>query len=181
MTDPQAAKSPPDSSIHAGAKPALLAKARALAPLLDAESPLSEAKGALTEATIAMLRGGDFFSLVVPECFGGAEADPVAALEVIEALSVADGCTGWVVMACTMCMGTAAAFLDDAAVREIFGAGRNPIIAGHGGPNGRAVVERGGFRLSGNWRYGSGIKHAEWVHSGAIVIEDGAPRLTASG
>jgi indole-3-acetate monooxygenase len=77
--------------------------------------------------------------------------------------------------------GTAAAFLDDAAVGEIFGGGALPIIAGHGGANGTAIVERDGYRLSGNWRYGSGTKHAQYIHSGAVVIENGAPRLMPDG
>jgi indole-3-acetate monooxygenase len=160
---------------------ALHDKARSVAPLLREESAAGEANGALTDRTMAALRSGDFFSLMVPKCCGGAEADPVEALQIIEELSIADGSTGWVVMAAGLCMGTAAAFLDDAAVGEIFAGGALPIIAGHGGANGTAIVERDGYRLSGNWRYGSGTKHAQYIHSGAVVIENGAPRLTPDG
>jgi alkylation response protein AidB-like acyl-CoA dehydrogenase len=168
-------------SANAPGVPSLLEKARSLAGLLRDESARGEAGGALTDRTMAALRSGDFFSLMVPECCGGAEANPVEALKIIEELSNADGSTGWVVMAAGLCTGTAAAFLDEAAVREIFDGGPIPIIAGHGGPNGTAVVERDGFRLSGNWRYGSGTKHAAYIHSGAVVIENGAPRRTPDG
>jgi len=168
-------------SLIASKTPSLLEKARSLAGLLGEESAHGEAAGALTDRTMAALRSGDFFSLMVPECCGGAEANPAEALHIIEELSHADGSTGWVVMAAGLCTGTAAAFLDDEAVREIFAGGSIPIIAGHGGPNGTAIVERNGFRLSGNWRYGSGTKHATYIHSGAVVIENGAPRRTADG
>jgi len=160
---------------------ALLERARAIAGLLQDEAAQGDVNGALTERTMAALRSGGFFALTAPACLGGAEAAPVAALQIIEELSRADGSTGWVVMAAGLCIGTAAAFLDDVAVGEIFGGGAIPIIAGHGGPNGTAVVERDGFRLSGNWRYGSGIKHAAYIHSGAVVVENGAPRRTADG
>ena len=159
----------------------LLEKARAIAPLLREEAARGDAAGALTERTMAALRGGDFFALMSPHCVGGAEAAPVEALQVIEALSHADGSTGWVVMAAGLCIGTAAAFLEDGAVSEIFAGGPIPIIAGHGGANGTAIVERGGYRLSGNWRYGSGTKHAAFIHSGAVVIENGVPRRTPEG
>ena len=159
----------------------LLDKARAIAGLLRDEAAAGDVGGALTERTIAALRGGDFFSLMLPRCLGGAEADPVTALQVIEQLSRADGSTGWVVMAAGLCIGTAAAFLDDPAIGEIFASGPVPIIAGHGGPNGVAVAERGGYRLSGNWRYGSGTKHAAYIHSGAVVVENGAPRRLPNG
>lgn len=160
---------------------ALLEKTHAIASLLREEAAHGDAAGALTDRTMTALRSGDFFTLMAPRCIGGAEATPVEALQVIEALSHADGSTGWVVMAAGLCIGTAAAFLDDAAVSEIFAGGPIPIIAGHGGANGTAIVERGGYRLSGNWRYGSGTKHAVFIHSGAVVIENGVPRRTPDG
>jgi alkylation response protein AidB-like acyl-CoA dehydrogenase len=160
---------------------ALLQKARSLFDLLSNEAAAGDARGALTDRTIAALRNDDFFALVLPKCFGGVEANPVAALRVFEELSRADGSTGWVFMAAGLCIATGAAFLGESAAEEIFGGDTVPIIAGHGGPNGTAVVEGDGFRLSGNWRYGSGTKHADFIHSGAVVIEDGVPRRGPDG
>jgi alkylation response protein AidB-like acyl-CoA dehydrogenase len=84
-------------------------------------------------------------------------------------------------MAVGLATGTAAAFLEESAIEEIFASETIPIIAGHGGANGSAVVEGNGFRLKGNWRYGSGIKHAAFIHSGAVVVENGAPRRGPDG
>ena len=165
----------------ADAADTFLEKARSLFDPLSTEAAAGDARGALTDRTIAALRSGDFFALMLPECFGGVEANPIAALRVIEELSRADGSTGWVFMAAQLCIGTGAAFLGESAVKEIFGGDTVPIIAGHGGPNGTAVVEGNGFRLSGNWRYGSGTKHADYIHSGAVVIENGVPRRGPDG
>src|SRR5438105_34293 len=75
----------------------------------------------------------------------------------------------------------AGAYLSDSAVKEIF-AGRMPIVAGQGIPNGRAVVVAGGYKVQGQWNYGSGVQHAGWIHTGALVYEaGGAPRLDAYG
>ena len=107
------------------------------------------------------------------------------ALEIIEAVSYSDGSTGWVLMATQVCTCLAAACLPAAAAKQIFD-NATPVIAGQGAPNGRAVVANGkdggkGYRLSGNWSYGSGILHSDYIHSGAIVLENGAPRMRTDG
>jgi alkylation response protein AidB-like acyl-CoA dehydrogenase len=159
----------------------LRAKAADIAPILNAEVATNEALGRLSDPAMAALRSGDFFAMFAPLCYGGFETGPVEGLEVIEALCTADGSAGWVVMAAGLCIAAAGAFLDDAGADAVFRNGRTPVIAGHGGPNGKAVVEGKGFRLSGQWQYGSGIQNADFIHSGAVIYENGAPRLTASG
>ena len=64
-----------------------------------------------------------------------------------------------------------------AARRRRGGVGKRiPIIAGEGAPKGRAEIEGKGFRLSGRWSYGSGVLHAEYLHTGGMVYENGTPR-----
>lgn len=158
----------------------LVAKARELAPLFRAQAAPNEAAAKLTDATIAGLRSGDYFGLMVPKCFGGAEVGPVEALEIYEIISEADSSTGWVLMACNVGTGSAAGYLPPAGAEAVFGQGIRmhiPIISGEGGPRGRAEVEGRGYRLTGRWSYGSGVLHAEYLHSGAMVHENGAPRL----
>lgn len=157
-------------------EPGLVEKARALEPLVFSQAADGEARGRLTEATVEALRDSGLMAMWLPRDLGGAELWPVASLEVIEALSHADGSTGWVQMAAALSTGTGAAYLAPAAAHELFD-GRLSIIAGHGAPLGRAEVERDGFRLSGNWSYASGLLHAQYIHTGGIVHQDGAPRI----
>ena len=74
----------------------------------------------------------------------------------------------------------AAAYLEPDVSERIF-SGRRPIIAGQGAPNGRAVVEGNGFRITGRWNYGSGILHATHVHACAIVMDGESPRKLGTG
>ncbi|MFI5011681.1 MAG: acyl-CoA dehydrogenase family protein [Hyphomicrobiales bacterium] len=154
----------------------LLKRAKELTPFFSSQATAGEAQGSLTEATVNALRDGGFFSLWIPRQLGGAELLPVEMLEITEALSYADGSTGWVVMATQVAMGTAAAYLDPSASAALFGR-RLTLIAGQGAPNGRAVVEGRGFRLTGKWNYGSGLLHSEYIHTGAVIYENGAPRM----
>lgn len=155
----------------------LLAKAQELAPLFMANAARNEAIGALTAETITALRHSGLFQMLIPRCFGGAEVDPVEAMRIIEAVSYADGSTGWVLMATQICTGAAAAYLEPDTAKALFGEG-TPIIAGQGAPNGKAVAEGSGFRLTGKWGYASGVKHADYIHTGSIIIDkSGAPRM----
>ncbi len=160
--------------------PSLSDKAREMIPFFAAQAADNEAKGRLTEATLAGLRDGGFAGLWIPRCFGGAEAWPLEALAVIETLSYADGSTGWVLMAWQVAMGSAAAYLPPDTAKALF-ADRMPVIAGQGAANGRAIPDGNGFRLTGHWQYGSGLLHAAYIHTGGVVFADGAPRLWPGG
>ena len=113
----------------------------------------------------------------VPEKLGGAELDPVHSLEVLENLSYADASAGWVTMAANLSIGTAGAYLSDHAVAELWGDGKNPVIAGQGTRPGTATMVDGGLSLSGSWSFGSGLKHSSHVHSLGIIQETGEPRI----
>jgi indole-3-acetate monooxygenase len=158
----------------------LLETAKALHPLLSGEAPRADARGRLTDETIAALRDNGFLGMWIPRCFGGSETGPVEFLSVIEQTSYSDGSTGWVLMAAQVAMGTAAAYLEPGAANELF-AQRTPVIAGQGAPNGRAEPDGRGYRLSGKWSYGSGLLHSEYIHTGAVVHENGAPRMLPGG
>lgn len=155
----------------------LAARAKKIGAVLSAQAPAAEAQGFLTDDTLHALRSEGFLRFWVPKTFGGEEAWPLDALEGIEALSHADGSTGWVVMATQVCAATAAAFLAPKAADAIFGA-QTPIIAGQGQPNGKAVAEGNGYRLRGNWSYGSGTRHADYLHTGGLIYADGKPLIS---
>lgn len=162
---------------HASASP-LVEKARKLAPLFRAQAEANEEAGRLTDETVAALRTGDYWGLMVPRCFGGLEADLVEMLEIYEIISEADSSTGWVLMASNVGTGSAAGYLPLKGAQAVFGNRPTiPIIAGEGGPRGRAEVDGKGFRLTGRWSYGSGVVHTEWLHTGGMIYQNGKPRM----
>ncbi|MGO9060531.1 MAG: acyl-CoA dehydrogenase family protein [Candidatus Binataceae bacterium] len=150
--------------------------AKALIPFLVEHSEINEAAGRILPETLSVLREAGLLHYLVPVCFGGGEASPLEALEIIETLAYADGSTAWAIMANQVATASAAAFLKPAAAQHIFGK-RIPLIGGQGAPMGGAQVAPAGYRLTGNWGYGSGILHSEWLHTGATIFEDGQPRL----
>jgi indole-3-acetate monooxygenase len=159
------------------AGPALLERARGLRPLIEGEAAAAEAQGRLTTAVVDALHDAGLFGIWVPTPLGGAELSPSELLAVFAELSYADPSTGWVVMATTLENGTAGAYLGDDAVERIFQGPRTPLFAGQGTRPGTAVREDGGFRLSGQWSFASGMPHAQYVHSLGAVEGTGEVRI----
>ena len=129
----------------------------------------AEAGRTLPAASVHALREAGLFAMKLPMVLGGAEADPVTQIDVIEAISYIDPAAGWVAFigagALSLC-----AYLPDAAIERMWSGGRIPTAAGLVMP-GRAVRVEGGYRINGRWSWGSGIRHAEWVGV-HVVIEN---------
>jgi alkylation response protein AidB-like acyl-CoA dehydrogenase len=157
--------------------PDLLDRARSIAPLLDEHAKWGDDNGRLADPVVDALHDNRIFGMWVPRELGGSELDPVSSLKVIDELTVGDASTAWVTMAASLAIGTGGAYLGDAAVEEIFGGERFPVIAGQGTRPGTAVPHEGGHLLSGSWSFASGIKHSGFIHTLAIVEGTGEPRI----
>src|SRR6266536_2722072 len=138
-----------------------LEAARALAPLIGAHADVIEAERRLPETVVRAMAEAGVFRLFVPRAFGGAEADPVTACRVVEALGEADGSTGWCAMVGST-FGLFGGLLTEEAAREVY-ADPDAFVAGAFRPSGIARAVPGGYRLSGRWSFGSGINHSTWV------------------
>lgn len=150
----------------------LIAKAWELAPYFHEHAPENEALGRLTDDVVDTLLDNGFMGSWLPKEYGGTECWPIEGLQIIEALSYGDGSTGWALMALEVGTASAAAYLPKQTSQKIFGDGI-PLIAGQGAPIGKAEKVDGGYILNGDWRYGSGILHCQYFHSGAMVYENG--------
>ena len=136
-----------DANLQPRSAQALLARTKELTPMLSAQSGRNETAGRLTDEVIQALTDARIFTLFMPKQFDGAELWPTEGLQIIEALSYADGSTGWVTMATQVSMATAAAYLKPDAARSIF-ENSLPLIAGQGAPTGRADPEGTGYLIA---------------------------------
>jgi alkylation response protein AidB-like acyl-CoA dehydrogenase len=170
------------ASAVSGQSADLVSRARALAPMIAAAAEEIEARRELTPEVVAALHEAGLFRMLLPRSLGGHELSPVVYIQAIEELAKADASTAWCV-AQTSGASTLAATLDHDVAREIFAADPCALLA-VGPPNvaGRAVAAPGGYRVTGNWGFASGSRHASWMAAHCPVFEsDGTPRLDAGG
>lgn len=146
----------------------LLAAVKRLHDTLAASAEESDRRRTLAPAALDALRGAGLFAIAAPRAVGGLECDPVTQMEVFEATARADTAAGWCLMIGSLTIALAGAYLPDAGVKRIF-AGPFPIGAGLVSPQGVARRAPGGYVVSGRWGFGSGIRHADWVLTGALV------------
>ena len=136
--------------------------------ILAADVVEGEELRTLPPSSVAALRDSGLYLLKFPEALGGAEADPATQLEVIEAVAYVNPAAGWCLAICADVLGFAGAYLPDSALEQMLPDGRVPMMAGSLMP-GTAVPADGGHRLTGRWSWGSGVRHAGWISTQAVV------------
>ena len=147
----------------------LLDLVEAVSDAVASSADESERLGTLAPSAVEAIRDAGLFTLKLPMSLGGAEADPVTQIEVIEALAYIDASAGWCLMIGATAIGQPGAFAGDDAITNIFRDGRVPTAATSTALKGRAVPVDGGYILSGRWPFASGVRHAEWMTAGAGV------------
>ncbi|MGA5193262.1 acyl-CoA dehydrogenase family protein [Streptomyces exfoliatus] len=151
----------------------ILARARAAAPVLAARAEEIEEARQLPDDIVRLLRSTGVFGMAFPASWGGPVLTPVQQTEVIEALAMGDASAAWCAMV-GMDSGLFAGFMAEPAARELF-PDLDLITAGAIPPKGRAERVLGGYRVTGEWQFGSGITHCDRVIAGVLVYADGEP------
>jgi 3-hydroxy-9,10-secoandrosta-1,3,5(10)-triene-9,17-dione monooxygenase len=158
-----------DISVAAPDASELIARARAMTPVLAKRSPEQRKKRQVLPETVAEMQQAGFFRVLQPQRWGGYEMDLHTFYDIQLALAEGDMSTAWIFGV----LGVHPwfmALLDDRAAQEVWGAGTSTLICSSLMPAGKAsVADGGGFRLSGHWRYASGCEHCGWALLGALV------------
>lgn len=158
----------------------VLKKVLSATPQIRAAAVRTEAEGRIDDGVVTLLRDAGLFRIALPRAIGGLELHPWENVEIIEAIGAADASTGWVAMIATGTSLYVSAYLDDATLAEMLGDDR--VVVGFVGPRGVAVAEGEQYRVSGQWSFGSGCRHATWLASGCCVIQpDGSMKVREDG
>lgn len=158
---------------------AILRNVAAILPIVRAEADESDRLGHLTpKLSDAFMRAG-IYRAGFSKTRGGPELTLEQQTRMVELVAHVDGGCAWnvAVLAAT---GFYACRLGDAAFAELYPHLDLPT-AGSFHPRGRADVADGGYRVTGTWRFGSGIHSAHYVLGGCEVFKNGEPVLKADG
>lgn len=141
----------------------------------------AERQGRLTDAQLDLLYYKGWFNLFVPNKMGGLEMNLPEAVRLEEKLAYLDGGLGWTV---TLCAGAAwfVGFMEPEAIEEIgFPNKQDVCFGGSGAVGGRAELEHGQYRVSGQWAYATGAAHNTVFTANCALYQDGRPMLDKGG
>ena len=152
----------------------LVERVRALSGLIADHAEQAERERKPVDAVIAALADTGVFRSFVPKRFGGYEIDTDTYIDIGLAVSEACTSTGWVTTFYMEHNWMLAQFPADTQ-QAIFG--EQPFILAPASisPNGRASAVDGGYRISGQWAWGTGVMHADWVILNGLVDTGAAP------
>lgn len=159
--------------------PDVVAAARELVPVIRARADEIEHARHLPRDLSDTLAAAGLYRLWAPAAYGGLELPPAPVLDVFETLATADGSTAWCVFI-AVTSATALARLPAATAQAVFGTPAT-VVAGAFAPRGTAVAVDGGWRVHGQWQWGSNIRNADWVLGGCRLVRDGQPDLLPNG
>ncbi|MFJ9628425.1 acyl-CoA dehydrogenase family protein [Streptomyces sp. NPDC101175] len=126
----------------------------------------------LSPQVVEAVRDAGFARHFVPRAHGG-EAGGFAEVTAAVGL-VGEGCTSaaWAASLAAYA-GRYGAFLPEEGQTDIWADGPDVLLAGALMPSGKAEPVAGGWRLSGEWKYISGVHFADWALACAAVPAEG--------
>jgi alkylation response protein AidB-like acyl-CoA dehydrogenase len=158
-----------------------VARAKALAPLLERSTAEIERERRLPQALLDELLDAGLFGLLLPRAYGGVETEPVVFMQVLEEVARHDASTAWCLGQNGVCA-MASAFLEPGPARAVWEEGRGVLAWGIEVPPPKAIAVAGGYRVTGSWSFASGGHHATWLGGHCVVTEtDGTPRQSRTG
>ncbi len=152
----------------------LMERTKALKPLLASHAREAERIRRPVDLVWSAIRRSGVFYHFVPKRYGGLEFDVDLFVDIM--LPLAEGCasTGWVTSFCVEHNWMMSQFPKDAQ-DEIFAEFPYIVAPGVTMPPGKATKVKGGYRLSGHWKWGTGVMHADWVLATGQLPDPGTP------
>ena len=120
------------------------------------------------KALEALHRAG-LFGIWVPKEAGGFDAGLETQVDALVALARADMSACWTAMIGNTVTASMAACLPAEGFAEVFAGDRLPVAVGSLKATGHAERVAEGYRVTGRWGFGSGIRHADWIVANCLT------------
>jgi 3-hydroxy-9,10-secoandrosta-1,3,5(10)-triene-9,17-dione monooxygenase len=151
-----------------GTHEAVLARIRPLIADFRARAAAAEEARNLPRESVDALLAAGISRILLPTSFGGYGLGLDTWFEVVRNISKADASHGW----CASLMIHHPHYLSqfpEAAQRSVWANGVDISIAASIQPTGRVAKVEGGYRISGEFPFASGINHSSWAIVGCMV------------
>ena len=157
---------------------AVMEQVRAMLPTIRERAAIGERERAIPKESAQDFIDAGIARMLVPQRHGGAELSLRTWVDMMDEIGTADASHAW-------CAGLIAhhphyvAMFPEAAQAAVWADGPDVAIAAPFSPVMKAEPVSGGYRLTGEAGWGSGINHSTWIIVGGMLPGDGeAPEWT---
>jgi alkylation response protein AidB-like acyl-CoA dehydrogenase len=156
------------SDLELAIRAELVARAKALIPMLSANAAATDLERRVVEQNILAMTQAGLFRMMVPKRYGGYQVNMRTFLDVISPIAEGCGASAWVLSLINNCAWIVG-LLPEQAQDEILGADPNARVAGVLAPSSDTRRVEGGVIASGKWFWASGSLHASWGMLGVVA------------
>lgn len=155
----------------------LVARARELAPGIRKSAAAAEEARTISRDSVAAMLGMGIARVLIPPRFGGYGLGFATWLEVLQEIGKADASHAWCASLMLVHPLWVAQFAEEAQ-KTVWADGPDISIASSILPYGKITAAQGGYTVSGQFPFSSGINHSTWVIVGGMVETGAAPEWT---
>ncbi len=156
---------------------AVLARVRALTATIRERAAAAEEARTVPRDVIDALLAAGITHILIPRRFGGYGLGLDTWFEVVREIGKADASHAWCASLMILHPHYISQFAEDAQ-KAVWADGLDVPIAASILPSARVTPVEGGYRISGQFPFASGINHSRWVIVGGMVETGGAPEWT---
>jgi 3-hydroxy-9,10-secoandrosta-1,3,5(10)-triene-9,17-dione monooxygenase len=150
------------------------AVARARAPVIRERAARAEEQRRQPEETIQAIVDAGLVRLLMPRRWGGYELSYDALADSAIEIARADASAGWC-YSFLVAHASMLAHFPDEAQSDVWISNPDALIATSLAPVGHFTPVEGGYRLTGNWPWSSGVDHSEWCMLAALPASMDGP------
>ena len=149
----------------------LLERIAAIRPILEKNAAQTENDRRVVDENIEALKDAGAFKIMVPNRYGGWQADIRTKLEVSREVAKGCGSTAWVTALMNVCS-FFVGLMNEQAQDDVWGDNPEARIAGVFSPTAQTRKVDGGIMVTGAWNWASGSYHADWSYVGVPITND---------
>jgi 3-hydroxy-9,10-secoandrosta-1,3,5(10)-triene-9,17-dione monooxygenase len=157
-----------------GTHDAVMARVSALIPSIRDKAAAAEEARTVPPETVDALIAAGITRILIPTRFGGYGLGLETWFEVVREIAKADASCAWCASLLIHHPHYISQFPEDAQ-RTIWADGPDVPIAASVMPSARVTPAPGGYRISGQFPFASGVNHSRWIMVGGLAEVDGQP------
>ena len=159
----------------ANMKQVLVERARAMIPVLRERAPVAEEVRRLPDKSVEDFHNAGLFRILQPKRVGGHELDYGCQIDIAAQIGRGCGSSAFVLINLA-CHHWILGMFPPEAQHDVWGPSTDTLtVTSFTADDSKAQVVDGGYRISGHWKFASGVHFCDWGMFGIRIPREGCP------